>query len=207
MPIFTGKAWGWGYDRYVWLCWYTAIRRDMWPIHVVWYKGKMQFQKPFANRNCWNSTTNSVDWFCFTFYFVARWVHSSVMTGGCMFQHCWALGVCLFSPGWSSLEPQTPPRRTAPPPGFCRWDVTIRWAAQWRWEARRLPAISWSEMTSPQVSVNVACQLPTEINKRKAWKPWIIPLKNHQGSVAVFDAIPVRLVLEVSSIMFSSLVK
>lgn len=44
MPIFTGKACGWGHDRYVWLYWYTAIQRDMWQIHVLWYKGKMQFE-------------------------------------------------------------------------------------------------------------------------------------------------------------------
>jgi len=51
---------------------------------------------------------------------------------------------------------------------------------------------------TPQVSVNVACELPTEINKPKAWTCWMIPTKESpRNFVAFFAAIPVRLVLEV----------
>lgn len=100
--------------------------------------------------------------------FCCKWVHSSVMTGGRMFHHCWFGCMFVFT---GIIKPRAPkPAPDAPfSPGFCRWDVSIRWAAQWRWEARRLPRISWSEMTGPHKFLSmllVSCQLKSN----KAWK-------------------------------------
>lgn len=79
--------------------------------------------------------------------------------GGCMFQHCWALVVGLFSPGF--IKPRAPkPAPDAPfSPGFCRWDVSIRWAAQ----------MGSQEATWDQL-IRVACELPNWNQQAQGFK-------------------------------------
>ena len=45
--------------------------------------------------------------------FCCKWVHSSVMTGECMFQHCWFGCIFVFTGIHQAQSPKTPP--DAPP--------------------------------------------------------------------------------------------
>lgn len=128
----------------------------------------------------------------------SKW-NSSVIWG-CMFQHCWRV-YFVFT---GIIKPRSPEPSAFALSGFCRWDVSIRWAAQWHGRPAghkstwiiQLPGISWSEMTSPQVST-CSCELPTEITKQGLFS-WIIPLGITKDQ-PLYAAIPVRLVLEVWS--------
>lgn len=136
----------------------------------MWYGTRVRCSfKNLCQQKLLKLGTNSVDCFCFTLLF-CKWVHSSVFFFGVHVSTLLGFGCIFVFTGL--IKPRAPkPAPDAPfSPGFCRWDVSIRWAAQWRWEARRLPRISWSEMTGPHKFLSMLLVSYQLKSTNKAWK-------------------------------------
>ena len=150
----------------------------------------MQFQNPFPTETV--ETIQQTQSIAFALRFILLQVGSLKCDDWeCMFQHCWFGCIFVFTGIHQAQSPKTPPDA----PHHPQASVAETFLSAGLHSNMGSQEATWDQLIrddwTPQVSVNVACELPTEINKPKAWTSWIIPTKESpRNFVAVFCCYP-----------------